>query len=128
MGQFSNSDLEHRRRVEDALHVSELDLRLVIDSIPGFVWTDTAAGEIEFVNQPYLNYLGRTLEEVKDWLTALHPDDRERVKAEWSRSVETGQPFDTEVRIRRADGVYRWFNARGTPLREAEGRIVRWYN
>jgi PAS domain-containing protein len=66
------------------------------------VWTDTAAGEIEFVNQPYLNYLGGTLEEVKDWQTALHPDDRERVKAEWSRSLETGQPFETEVRIRRA--------------------------
>src|SRR6266852_3470093 len=128
MGQFSNSDLEHRKRVEEALHVSEPDLRLVIDSIPGFVWTDTAAGEIEVINQPYLNYLGKTLEEVKDWATSLHPDDRERVKAEWSRSVETGQPFDTEVRIRRADGVYRWFNARGTPLREAEGRIVRWYN
>src|SRR5712692_774374 len=114
--------------VEEALHVSEHDLRLVIDSIPGFVWTDTAAGEIEFVNQPYLNYLGGTLEEVKDWQTALHADDRERVKAEWSRSLETGQPFETEVRIRRADGVYRWFNARCTPLREAEGRIVRWYN
>src|SRR6266852_3819662 len=128
MGQFSNSDLEHRKRIEEALHVNEHDLRVVIDSIPGFVRTNTAAGEIEFVNQPFLNYLGKTLEEVKDWLTALHPDDRERVKAEWSRSLETGQPFDTEVRIRRADGVYRWFNARCTPLREAEGRIVRWYN
>src|SRR5712692_4853234 len=89
------------RKREEALHVSEHDLRLVIDSIPGFMWTDTAAGEIEFVNQPYLNYLGRTLEDVKDWQTALHPDDRERVKAESSRSLETGQPFETEVRIRR---------------------------
>src|SRR5260370_34292906 len=128
MGQFSNSDLEHRKRVEEALHVSEHDLRLVIDSIPGFVWTDTAAGEIEFLNERYRNCLGKTLEEVKDLPATLHPDDRERVKAEWSRSVETGQPFDTEVRIRRADGMYRWFNARGTPLRDAESRIVRWYN
>ncbi len=77
MGQLSNSD-QHRKHVEEALHVSEHDLRLVIDSFPGFVWTDTAAGEIEFVNRPYLNYLGKTLEEVKDWATALHPDDRER--------------------------------------------------
>ncbi len=66
MGQLSNSD-QHRKHVEEALHVSEHDLRLVIDSFPGFVWTDTAAGEIEFVNRPYLNYLGKTLEEVKDW-------------------------------------------------------------
>lgn len=89
------------------------------------MWTDTAAGEIELVNQPYLNYLGQTLEEVKDWPTALHPENRARVKAAWSRSVETGQQFDAEVRIRRTDGVYRWSRSGCSPtthLRDA-GRV-----
>ncbi len=57
---------EHSRTPE-AIHASENGLRLVIDNIPGFVWTDTASGEIELINQPYLDYLGKTLDEAKDW-------------------------------------------------------------
>src|SRR5215813_13401059 len=90
----------------------------------------TAEGEVEYVNRHILDYFGRTLEELKQWGTtdAVHPDDLPSVIAAWRSSIEAGTPYDIEHRMRRADGVYRWFQSRGLPLRDAEGRIVRWYN
>src|SRR5216117_2498262 len=117
-----------RERAEEALPASEQNFRLIVESIPGFVCTTTAAGEIEFVNQRILDYLGKTLEESKDWRrTLLHEEDCERVINSWSHSVATGEPYDIEHRVRRFDGVFRWFHVRGLPLREADGRIIRWY-
>jgi PAS domain S-box-containing protein len=115
------TDVAGQRSAEEAT------FRLIVDSIPGFVSTMSAAGEVEFVNQRILDYMGTTLEELRDWGVTLHEDDRARVIHQWSRSVETGQPYDVEHRIRRADGVYRWFHVRGLALRDTEGRIVRWY-
>jgi PAS domain S-box-containing protein len=104
--------------------------RLIVDTIPGFVAIMTAEGGVEFVNRQILDYFGRTLEELKQWGTtdAVHPDDLPRVSAAWRSSIEAGTPYDFEHRLRRADGVYRWFQSRGLPLRDAEGRIIRWYN
>src|SRR5262249_11225341 len=87
-------------------------------------------GAVEYVNRQILDYFGRTLEELKQWGTmdAVHPDDLPRVGAAWQRSIEAGITYDIEHRLRRADGVYRWFQSRGLPIRDAEGRIVRWYN
>jgi len=84
----------------------------------------------EYVNRRILDYFGRTLEELKRWGTtdAVHPDDLPRAIAAWRSSIETGTPYEFEHGLRRADGVYRWFISRGLPLRDAEGRIVRWYN
>jgi len=111
-------------------HLSEDDLRLIVDTIPGLVAIMTAEGEVELVNQQILDYFGRTLEELKQWGTsdAVHPDDLPAVAAAWRRSVETGAPYQFEHRVRRADGVYRWFLSRGMPFRDPQGRIVRWYN
>ena len=105
---------------------SEGQLRNIFDSIPGFICSTRAAGEVEIVNQRILDYLGVTLEELTDWSEVLHEDDRDLVINEWRRSVETGKPYDIEHRIRRADGVYRWFQVRGLPVRDAQGDIVRW--
>ena len=118
-----------RRRAEEALRTSEKRFRLIFESIPGLIAVQTAAGELELVNHRLLEYFGKTLEELKAWATndVVHPDDLARVRAAWKRSVETGQPYDDEHRIRRADGTYRWFHVRGLPLRDADGRIVRWY-
>jgi len=114
---------------KEALHPSEQDCRIIVDSIPGHVVTLTAHGDIEFVNQQWLDYLGKTLDELKSWTNCgvVHPDDLSRVVSTWNRSVETGQPYDSECRFCRADGVFRWFHVRIIPEREAEGRIVRWY-
>jgi PAS domain S-box-containing protein len=104
------------------------NFRLIVDTVPGFLCTMTARGEVEFVNQGILDYTGWTLEQLTDWRPLLHPDERERVVTQWIRSVETGDLYDIEHRIRGADGVYRWFHVRGLPVRDTEDRIVRWYN
>jgi formate hydrogenlyase transcriptional activator len=122
------------QHAEDALRASEQSFRLIVDSIPGLVNTTTAEGEFEFVSQQCLDYFGTTLEELKDqeskgWTTSniVHPDDFPRMLATWKHSVESGHPYQSEYRIRRADGVYRWFHVRSLPWRDTEGRIIRWY-
>jgi formate hydrogenlyase transcriptional activator len=126
----TNTDLEDRKRAEDALRSNEQSLRLIVDSIPGFVSTFNAAGEVELHNRQVLEYTGKTAEEMKNWETSeiLHPEDLPRVIDAWSRGIEIGGPIDLEHRNRGADGVYRWFHGRAVPQRDAEGRIVRWYN
>src|SRR2546422_1475848 len=108
---------------------SEERFRLIVDTIPGFVCTLSAAGEIELLNRQVREYFGKTTEELKNWATSdtVHPDDLPRLLDAWKHSVETGQPYAYELRQRRADGVYRWFQARGLPLRDTEGRITGWY-
>jgi PAS domain S-box-containing protein len=102
---------------------------LIVDSIPGFVCTLSAAGEVELLNRQLLEYFGKTTEELKSWDSsdAVHSDDLPRAIGAWRRSVETGQPYVLELRQRRADGVYRWFQSRALPARDTEGRITGWY-
>ena len=119
-----------RNLAEAALRESERQSRLIVDSIPGFITAFTPAGELEFVNRPVVEYFGKTLEELKHWGTGgmTHPEDLPRVVELFVRSVAAGEPFEFEVRARRFDGVYRWFQSRGFPLRDTNGQIVRWYN
>ena len=121
-------EVAERRRAEEALREAESNSRLIVDSIPGLVSTLTPAGEVESVNRQVLAYCGRTLEELKQWGTSdtVHPDDLPRANEAVSRSMALGDPYDIEVRIRRFDGVYRWFQVRGLPL-NSNGRIARWY-
>jgi len=93
------------------------------------VVTTAAGGEVEFLNHQTLEYFGRTREELKDWalIGAVHPGDLPRVIGERKKSIETGQPYEIEHRCRRADGVYRWFQVRGLPVRGAENKIIAWY-
>lgn len=123
------TDIEDRKRAEDALRESEQHFRRIVDSIPALMCTMTAAGVVETVNRPILDYFGRTVEELRDWAFngAVHEDDIERVVAQWRYSIESGTAYDIEHRIRRADGVYRWHHVRGQPVRDAENRILRWY-
>ena len=76
-----------------------------------------------------LNYFGKTSEDLKNWalIGAVHPDDLPRVIEARRRSIEAGEIYDIEHRCRRADGVYRWFQVRGLPVRDAEGVITAWY-
>src|SRR4029077_576239 len=101
----------------------------IVDNIPGLVATTGAMGEVEFLNRQTLEYFGRTSEELKDWalIDAVHPDDLPRVIQARQKSIEAGEIYDIEHRCRRADGVYRWFQVRGFPVRKAEGAITAWY-
>jgi len=123
------TDIEDWKRAEEALRGREESLRLVVDTIPGLVCTMSAAGEVETLNRQVMEYFGKTAEELKSWATsdAVHPDDLPRVLAVFTRSIETGQPYDIEHRCRRADGVYRWFQVRALPVRDTEDGITGWY-
>jgi PAS domain S-box-containing protein len=122
------TDIDDRKVAEAAVRASEQDCRQIIDSIPGLVWTMTATGEVELVNQQMLDYFGRTPDQLADWALLVHPDDRPSVVDRWHQTIETGQPYDIQHRLRRADGVYRWFQSRGLPQRDGKGSILRWYN
>ena len=126
----TNIDLEDRTRAQDALRISEQNFQLIVDTIPGFIATMTADGQLEYVNPQILDYFGRTLADLKQWGTtdAVHPDDLPHAVAAWKHAVETGTAYEFEHRLRRADGAYRWFQSRGFPLRDADGQVVRWYN
>jgi PAS domain S-box-containing protein len=118
-----------RNLTQEALRSSEQNFRGIVNGVPGLVFTATAEGAIEFVNQRILDYTGRTFEEVKEWATTdlIHPDDLPKVIAAARRSIETGEPQTVEHRLRRADGVYRWFDFSRLAQRDSQGRIVRWY-
>jgi PAS domain S-box-containing protein len=125
----TNIDLEDRKRAEDALRDSEQSFRLIVDGIDGLVAVMTSTGEVQVVNRQVLDYFGKTVDQLKGWTTseAVHPDDLPSVISAWRHSVETVSPYYVDHRLRRADGVYRWFRARGLPQVDAEGRIVRWH-
>jgi PAS domain S-box-containing protein len=118
-----------RKHNEAALQEGEERFRLIVDTIPGFVFTLSAKGEVELLNRQALEYFGKRTEEFKNspMFDAIHPDDLPRVSDAWRRWLETGQPHDLELRQRRADGVYRWFQSRALPARDTEGRITGWY-
>ena len=121
---------ERRTHLEETSRSGEESFRLIVETLPGLIAVMTADGGVEHVNRQVLEYFGRTLEELRQWGTtdAVHPADLPQVAAAWQHAVQTGQPYEFEHRIRRADGEYRWFQSRGLPLRDADGRIVRWYN
>ena len=123
------TDIDDRKRAQEALRASELNFRMIVDSIPGLVTTRTAEGKVEFINQQTLEYFGKTPEQMENWDTndVVHPDDLPYVMAAYTTAIETGMPYDHVHRCRCADGVYRWFHSRGLPARDADGRIIRWY-
>ena len=104
-------------------------IRLVVDTIPQQSWSTPPDGLLDFCNAQFRAYVGLSLEELQGegWQRIVHPDDRERVLKAWRDSVTNGTTFEQEARHRRADGQYRCFLVRGVPLRDPDGRVVRWY-
>jgi PAS domain S-box-containing protein len=122
----SSADVLETKPVMSDLPESERNLRLVLDRVPAFVHTITPTGELEFVNQTMLDFFGKTLDELKEWTGVVHPDDIAVVGSRLSVAFGSGQPFEVEARLLRADGTYRWFLERGLPLRDRNDHIVRW--
>ena len=123
------NDIEDRKRAEETLRATEFSWRQTVNSIPGFVWQLSATGEVEVANRQLVAYFGRDFEDIKNWATSgiLHPEDLPRAIEVTRRSFATGDPYEIELRARRFDGVYRWFQVRGHPECDAEGRILHWY-
>jgi PAS domain S-box-containing protein len=104
------------------------DLHLVIDTIPAMAWIVLPDGKLDFINRPWLEYSGLSLEQaLADPMATIHPDDLPGVQRRWEDHVARGLPYQDEMRLRRADGVYRWFLVRTVALRDKAGNIVRWY-
>ncbi len=122
-------DIDDRKKAEEALIDSERSLRLIIEAIPAFVWRTSAAGENDYSNQRLLNYTGGSLEDFSGsrWVRGIHPDDVDETRRIFQKALETGIPYRTFFRLRRMDGVYRWFDVRGDPLRDKDGQILSWY-
>ena len=107
---------------------SEDRLRLVIDTIPTLVWRSGPDGTPEFFNQPTLDYTGLSLDRaVNGWAAALHPDDMASLLDMWRAIRKSGMPGETEARLRRFDGKYRWFLFRAEPMRDEAGNAAKWY-
>ncbi len=118
-----------RAQTEAALRASEERLRTLAESLPHLVWTCRPDGWCDYLSRQWVEYTGRPEHDQlgSGWADHLHPGDRDRVQAEWAASTVRGDVFDVEFRIRRADGIYRWFKTRAVPLRDGEGKIVKWF-
>src|SRR6267378_3629015 len=119
---------EIKQRTEAARR-SERELRDVVNTVPAYVWSTSPEGQVDFVNDRWLQFTGLALDEAVGWKweAVLHPEDRTRVVADWHTAVKNGQATESEARVRRADGEYCWWFIRNVPLRDETGRIVRWY-
>jgi PAS domain S-box-containing protein len=125
-----NTDIEDRKRTEEALRTSEWKLRQMTETIPQMLWSATPDGAIDYCNTRLLDYTGFSSDEVMGggWVKLLHPDDAGAAKRAWLTCVETGTPYQVEVRtLHAADGTYRWLLTDALPLRDGYGNILRWY-
>lgn len=122
-------DIDDRKRAELELAAREREATVVLESIPAGIGVIGITGEVEAINGPLLRYYGRTLEELREWggTDVVHPDDMHRMIDAVDRAVTFGEPYDLEVRLRRADGIHRWFQVTGSPLTDEQGRVIRWY-
>jgi PAS domain S-box-containing protein len=114
----------------DEIKKSQDRLQLVIDTVPGMVWSGLPDGTFDFVNEPWLTYLGLSWEELSargGLRSVVHPEDLEASDARWSATRASGKHIDHELRMRGADGQYRWFLTRALPLRDDLGNIIKWY-
>jgi PAS domain S-box-containing protein len=103
-------------------------IRVIIDTIPTMAWSVRPDGVVDFLNQRWLDYTGLSLEEyVQEPTGPIHPDDIPRVIEKWLVSMAAGEPSEDELRLRGADGEYRWFLIRTVPLFDEQGQIVKWY-
>jgi PAS domain S-box-containing protein len=122
-------DLTEHKQIEDQLRQSQAYLRLLTESLPQLVWTCSPDGECDYLSAQWVRYTG--VPESKQlgyaWLNQLHPDDRKETIGAWRLAVKEKTPFDAEYRIRRSDGIYRWFKARALPLHDVEGKMFKWF-
>ena len=130
LGNTFNYAAQQLQKLYEDLRRSERELRDVIEAMPTMVWIAGTDGSNEFGNRRWQEYTGLSHERTVGpvWQDVVHPTDLKRHWEKWSASLASGEPFENEVRYRRAaDGEYRWFLSRAVPLRDEHGKILRWY-
>ncbi|RDJ03245.1 hybrid sensor histidine kinase/response regulator [Rhizobium grahamii] len=121
-------DVTDRRKAQRDLRESEARFRALAQAIPNHVWTARPDGQLDWFNERVYEYAGASQGELDEdqWTRIVHPEDLDGVLSVWQLSLGSGQPYETEFRLRRADGKYRWHIVRAVPTKDEEGRVVRW--
>ena len=121
-------DMTDRKAAERTIRDSEVRWRTLTQMLPQLIWTTTPDGAADYYSPQFLEFSGKRPEDLfnQGWHSVLHPDEVDSVVERWSASVKSSQNYDVEHRIRRADGVYRWFKVRAVPTRDVDGHITRW--
>jgi PAS domain S-box-containing protein len=122
-------DITEAKQAEERIRRNERELRTLVEAIPAYVGTALADGSVDFISQSWLDYTGFSREQGMGWGwgSAIHPEDFDRVVANWEAGLAAKAPVEHELRCRRADGTYHWFLYRGLPLRDDGGEVVKWY-
>ncbi|HQT53431.1 MAG TPA: PAS domain S-box protein, partial [Phenylobacterium sp.] len=125
----SCSDITDRKAAETQLRGGEARVRALVDSLPQLLWSARPDGDFDYLSPQWVNFTGvqAAAHTGEGWLHAVHPDDRDDLRAAWSQAIQGGLPFDLEHRLRRHDGVWRWFTTRASAVREEDGSIRRWF-
>ncbi len=120
--------ITERKRAEDALRKSEERFRGLSEAMPLIVWTADATGARDYYNPRALEYAGASLSDLTgwNWTSIIHPEDQKATLHAWRQAIATGQIYEIEHRLRRADGEFRWHLTRGVPLRNEKGEVVQW--
>ena len=131
-GQTAHPDYNHRMASAadgSPQPAPALDVRLLVDNMPMLAWSSHADGSLDFVNQQWRDYTGLSTEESHGpgWKAAVHPDDLPGLLQQWETQPELDNAGEHEVRLRRSDGVFRWFSIRREPLHDQAGALLRWY-
>ena len=124
-----SENITQRKQVEEALRNSEREFRTIIEAIPAFVVSALPDGSVDFLSQSLLDYTGVSREQWLGWgwRELAHPEDADRAVNKWQMALAAGEPMEVEVRYRRTDGKYRWYLGHQVPLRDKNGKIVKWY-
>ncbi|MEA2342280.1 MAG: hypothetical protein QOF63_449 [Thermoanaerobaculia bacterium] len=120
-------DITDRKSAERAAQEGAERFRFLAESMPQMIFTAQPNGDIDYFNQQWSTFTGLSLDDIKDWRWTkfIHADDVKETSRRWRQSLDTGQPFESQHRVRRADGVYRWHLSRATPMRDGND-ITMW--
>ncbi|WP_136620845.1 MULTISPECIES: PAS domain-containing sensor histidine kinase [Mesorhizobium] len=124
---------DYRRATSSRL--TEHEARLIVESMPGLGWSTDPKGNFMYVNPSVIDYVGKPSQDLDriessdsfGWEQVVHPEDAERAAKAWLGCLQTGEPYEVDLRVRRFDGSYRWFRASGRPSRDGDGQVIGWY-